>query len=231
MTDNPNTPYVLMAELGHVLSSPIRLRLIHLLCQCDRTVEKLAEVMNEPVANVSHHLQLLQKSHVAATTRLGRNVAYGIANDGVRRFWQIYRDFAGDALAELQVHAGALAVRRGKRGGTVDRNALAALLKSDAVIVIDVRPREEYDAGHLPGALSWPLPEILDRIPELPAGKTIVIYCRGPYCLLGDAAQEQLSKRSIQTLRLDVGVIDWNNAGLPIQRSPGYKPLVKRPES
>jgi rhodanese-related sulfurtransferase len=231
MTDNPNTPYTLMAELGHVLSSPVRLRIIHLLCQCDRTVDKLAEVMKEPVANVSHHLQLLQKAHLVSTTRIGRHVAYGIAGDGVRRFWQTYRDFAGEALAELQVHAGALAARRGKRGGTVDRNGLAALLKSDAVIVIDVRPREEYDAGHLPGALSWPLSEILDHIPELPAGRTVVIYCRGPYCLLGDAAQEQLAARSIHALRLDVGVVDWVNAGLPVRRSPGYKPLVKRPDS
>lgn len=221
-------PFTLTAELGHVLSSPSRLRLIHLLCQCDRTVEKLAEAMKEPVANVSHHLQVLLKAHIVATTRIGRHVAYGLASDDVRRFWQIYRDFARDHLAELQILGGALAIQRTKLGGTVDTRALRSLINSDAVLVVDVRPREEYDASHIVGAVSIPLAELEGRMDELPSDKTIVLYCRGPYCLLGDSAQEQLSARSIHAIRLDSGLIDWTNAGLPVESSPGYEPLVKR---
>jgi rhodanese-related sulfurtransferase len=228
MIGDPMAPFALTAELGHVLSSPSRLRLIHLLCQCDRTVEKLAEAMSEPVANVSHHLQVLQKAHILTTTRMGRHVAYGLASDDVRRFWQVYRDFARDHLAELQILGGALAVQRTKLGGTVDLRALKSLLASDAVIVVDVRPREEYDAGHIVGALSIPLPELEGRIEELPREKTIVLYCRGPYCLLGDSAQQQFAARSIHAIRLDSGLIDWANAGLPVESSPGYEPLVKR---
>jgi rhodanese-related sulfurtransferase len=228
MIGDPMAPFVLTAELGQVLSSPSRLRLIHLLCQCDRTVEKLAEAMKEPVANVSHHLQVLLKAHILVTTRIGRHIAYGIASDDVRRFWQIYRDFARDHLAELQLLGGALAVQRTKLGGTVDLRALKSLIATDAVLVVDVRPREEYDAGHIVGAISIPLAELDTRIEELPREKTIVLYCRGPYCLLGDSAQLQFSARSIHAIRLDSGLIDWANAGLPIESSPGYEPLVKR---
>jgi rhodanese-related sulfurtransferase len=228
MTGDPMAPFVLTAELGHVLSSPSRLRLIHLLCQCDRTVEKLAEAMKEPVANVSHHLQVLLKAHMVATTRIGRHVAYGIASNDVRHFWQIYRDFARDHLAELQLLGGALAVQRTKLGGTIDLRALRSLISTDAVLVVDVRPREEFDAGHIVGAISIPLAELDDRIKDLPREKTIVLYCRGPYCLLGDSAQQQFAAQSIHAIRLDSGLIDWANAGLPVEASPGYEPLVKR---
>jgi rhodanese-related sulfurtransferase len=228
MIADPMAPFNLTAELGHVLSSPSRLRLIHLLCQCDRTVEKLAEAMNEPVANVSHHLQVLLKAHIVVTTRIGRRIAYGLASDDVRRFWQMYRDFARDHLAELQILGGALAAQRTKLGGTVDHRTLTTLIASGAVLVVDVRPREEFDAAHIVGAVSIPLAELEQRIDELPLEKTVVLYCRGPYCLLGDTAQQKLIARSIHAIRLDSGLIDWANAGLPIESSPDYEPLVKR---
>lgn len=228
--NDPLAPYNAIAELGQVLGSPQRLRLIHLLCQCDRTVEQLAEVMKEPMANVSHHLQLMKKVRLVTTHRMGRHIAYGIADDAVRKFWQAYRDFGADRVAELQLLTGALAAQRSKRGGTVDRKSLTNLLKNDAVVLLDVRPREEYDAGHLPGAISFPLSELMQRINELPRKKTIVLYCRGPYCLLGDAAQEALATKAITALRLEDGVVDWSNADLPLKKSPGYKPLIKRNE-
>ncbi len=223
-------PYALLAELGQVLGNAQRLRIIHLLCQCDRTVEELAQAMKEPTANVSHHLQLLKKVELVRTTRHGRHIAYGVGDEAVRKFWRSYREFGAERLTGLQLLTGALAAQRTKRGGTIDRQSLAALIKKDAVVLLDVRPKEEYDAGHLPGAISFPLSELMRRIHELPSKKTVVLYCRGPYCLLGDAAQEQLAAKAISSLRLADGVVDWAQAGLPVKTTPGHKPLIKRNE-
>jgi rhodanese-related sulfurtransferase len=224
--DDPQTPYELIATLGHVLASPQRLRLIHILTQCDRTVEDLAEAIQQPVANVSHHLQLLLKVNLVSKRRMGRHIAYGIADESVKAFWLQYRDYSATRLAELQQLFAGLAAQRSKRGGTISREALSDLIKKDAVVLVDVRPREEFDADHLPGAISIPLTELIERAGELPADKIVVIYCRGPYCLLGDTAQQQLATRAIRALRLSEGVKDWVAAGLSHKRSPGHKPLL-----
>lgn len=225
--DDPQAPYELMAALGHVLSSPQRLRLLHLLCQCDRTVEDLAKAMEQPLANVSHHLQLLHKVNLVAKRRLGRHIAYGLADESVRDFWLQYRDYCGTRLAELQQLFNHLNSRRSQHGGTVSREVLTDLLKKEAVVLVDVRPREEFDADHLPGAISIPLAELIQRAGELPKDKLVVLYCRGPYCLLGDTAQQQLAAHSIRALRLNEGVKDWAAAGLPHKRTPGHQPLLQ----
>jgi rhodanese-related sulfurtransferase len=224
--DDPQAPYELIATLGHVLSSPQRLRLLHILCQCDRTVEDLASAINQPVANVSHHLQLLHKANLVAKRRLGRHIAYGLADDSVKEFWLRYRDYSATRLAELQQLFASLAAQRSQRGGTISREGLNDLIRKDAVVLVDVRPKEEYDADHLPGAISIPLANLIERAGELPADKIVVLYCRGPYCLLGDTAQAQLSARAIRALRLTEGVKDWASAGLPHKRSPGHKALL-----
>jgi rhodanese-related sulfurtransferase/DNA-binding transcriptional ArsR family regulator len=227
---DPNTPYRVIAELGRVLSSPQRVRLLHLLCQCDRTVEELAGAMNESVANVSHHLQLLKKSQLVVSHRLDRRIAYGLADEEVAAFWRTYRDFCSERLPELRVVWGELAEKRRALGGSITRADLVKLLKQGEVVLIDVRPREEYEAGHITGAISIPHSELMDRLQELPRHKKIVLYCRGPYCLLGDAVQEKLANKLIKSLRLADGTIDWKGAGLPIRRAPGFKPLIKRNE-
>jgi rhodanese-related sulfurtransferase len=224
--DDPQAPYELIATLGHVLSSPQRLRLLHILCQCNRTVEDLAKAIDQPVANVSHHLQLLRKANLVATRRIGRHIAYGVADESVKEFWLHYRDYSATRLAELQQLFASLTAQRTQRGGTISREALNDLITKNAVVLVDVRPREEFDTDHLPGAISIPLPELIDRASELPADKLIVLYCRGPYCLLGDTAQQQLAARAIRALRLNEGVKDWAAAGLPIKRTPGHKSLL-----
>jgi rhodanese-related sulfurtransferase len=230
LANDPNTPYRTIADLGRVLSSPPRVRLIHLLCQCDRTVEDLASAMGEPVANISHHLQQLKKAHLVVSRRLDRRIAYGLADERVRAFWIYYRDFCAGRLPELRLLTGELAAARQVRGGTVTRVEFNRLLKKGGVLLIDLRPREEYEAGHLPGAVSIPHDELMDRLQELPRSKTVVLYCRGPYCLLGDRVQEKLAAREIASLRLLEGAVDWQEAGLPVRRAPGFKPLIQRNE-
>jgi rhodanese-related sulfurtransferase len=227
-TRDPNAPYRVISELGRALSSPQRVRLIHLLCQCDRTVEDLATLMGETVANISHHLQVLKQAHIVTATRLDRRIAYGIVDETVIQFWQRYRNFAAAHLTEMQVITGELAEQRSRRGGTVTRTELLKLLRKGEAVLIDLRPREEYDAGHIDGARSIPLAELMQRIKELPRNKTVVLYCRGPFCLLGDAAQEKLADKSIMARRLEDGIVDWQGAGLRVKRSAAYKPLVKR---
>jgi rhodanese-related sulfurtransferase/DNA-binding MarR family transcriptional regulator len=225
---DPNAPYRVIAELGRALSSPQRVRLLHLLCQCDRTVEELATVMGETLANISHHLQVLKQAHLVTSSRLDRRIAYGIVDDGVKEFWRRYRNFATDHLTEMRVITGELSAQRRERGGTMSRVDLLKLLRKGEVVLVDLRPREEFDAGHIEGALSIPLAELMQRLKELPKDKTVVLYCRGPLCLLGDAAQEKLADRSILARRLEDGIIDWQAAGLPIKRSAAHKPLIKR---
>lgn len=224
--NDPQLPYDLIAQLGSVLSSPQRVRILHLLCQCDRTVEELAKAMNQPVANVSHHLQLMRNANLVAARRMGRHIAYGVPSEEVKNFWVNYRDFSATRLAELDRLTGALAAQRTKRGGIINRDTIKELLKKNAVVLVDVRPREEYDASHLPGAISVPLPELMDHMKELSANQIIVLYCRGPYCLLGDVAQEKLAAAAIRALRLNEGAVDWAVAGLSVEHSPGHTPLI-----
>lgn len=228
IASDPNAPYRVIAELGRALSSPQRVRLIHLLCQCDRTVEDLATTMGETIANISHHLQVLKQAHLVIATRLDRRIAYGLADESVRVFWERYRNFAAARSTEMRVIAGELAEQRSRHGGTVTRTELVKLLRKGEAVLIDLRPREEFEAGHIGGALSIPLGELMHRIKELPSNKTVVLYCRGPYCLLGDAAQEKLAAKAIVARRLEDGIVDWHAAGLPVKRAATYKPLGKR---
>lgn len=212
------------AKMGHALASPQRVRLLHVLSQGERTVEEIAKVMRLSIANVSHHLQLLRRVRLVASRKEGRFVTYALAGPEVIRFWLGYRDFCAERMAELQVMKKALELQRQARG-SVDRASLQRLIAQGKVLLLDLRTPAEFDAGHLPGAVSCPVEELSGRIPKLPKGKTVVLYCRGPLCYLGDMAQEQLLARGIPSLQLTDGVVEWSQAGLPVDRSPHYQPL------
>jgi rhodanese-related sulfurtransferase len=112
-----------------------------------------------------------------------------------------------------------------KSRGAVDRDSLHKLIKKGEAVLLDLRPKEEYDAGHLPEAVSCPFGDLAECFKRLPVGKIVVLYCRGPHCVMGDMAQEQLAARGIKALQLSDGVIEWASAGLPVKRSPSYKSL------
>ena len=217
-----------LAKLGNALSSPQRLRLLNLLCQSERTVETIAKAMNLSVATVSHHLQHLSRVRLVASRKVGRHVTYALADAEVTAFWLQYRDFCAGWLAEFQVMRDALVAQR-KARGVVDREALQKLIKKGTVALLDLRPELEFDAGHLPGALSCPIEQLADRLKNIPAGKTLVLYCRGPLCLLADIAQEQLAARGITALQFSDGVAEWASAGLPVKRSASYRSLFPTP--
>jgi rhodanese-related sulfurtransferase len=214
------TLYQLFARIGQALSSPRRLELLDLLAQAPRTVEELAREANMSVANTSQHLQRLKQAQLVTETREGIYMRYHLADPAVARLWLELRAVAEQQLAEVR---DALAAYRSRQHEFehVSAEALRERLQNGAVILLDVRPRAEYDAGHLPGARSVPLEELEERLGELPGDLPVVAYCRGPYCVFADEALALLSERGWQVARLEEGVVEWQQAGYPVVSHSG----------
>ena len=218
---NPNRSfkdaiYEQFARLGMAVSSPKRLELLDLLCQAPRTVEALAREANLSLANASQHLQVLRAARLLEVEREGRFVVYRIADERVCDFFRAMRTLAESRLAEVERIA-----RRFLEGRDdmepVDGETLLKRAQEGAVTVLDVRPVEEYEAGHLPGALSIPFEELEQRLAELPRDQEIVAYCRGPYCVLSVQAVETLRAKGFRAVRLTDGPPDWRARGLPLE--------------
>jgi len=217
---NPNRAfkdaiYEQFARIGKAVSSPKRLELLDLLCQGERTVEVLAKESGLTVANASQHLQVLRAARLVAAEKEGLFVIYRLADQTVCEFFRTMRVLAESQLAEVdQIKRRFLEGREGMQ--PVDREALLDLVREEAVTVLDVRPVEEYNAGHILGALSIPLKELKQHLAELPRDQEIVAYCRGPYCVLSVQAVEMLRARGFQAVRLEEGIQDLRAMGFPI---------------
>lgn len=209
--------YEQFARVGKVTGHPKRLELLDLLCQGERTVEELARASRLKVTTASAQLQVLRRARLVVVRRDGRHVYYGIADDSVCRLLQAVQEVAGSQLSEVSE-----TVRRHFEARDpvepIDSRELRRRIESDDdVIVVDVRPREEYEAGHITGAVSIPLDELADRLDELPEDAEIVAYCRGPYCVLAPEAVEQLHQAGRTVRRLEVGFPEWRLADLPTE--------------
>ena len=217
---NPNRAfkdaiYEQFARIGKAVSSPKRLELLDLLCQGPRTVEVLAKESGLTVANASQHLQILRAARLVAAEKEGLFVSYRLADQTVCEFFRAMRVLAESRLAEVeQIKRRFLEGREGME--PVDRQALLELVRKEAVTVLDVRPVEEYNAGHIPGAISIPLKELRLRLMDLPRDQEIVAYCRGPYCVLSIQAVEMLRAQGFQAVRLEEGIQDLRALGFPI---------------
>ncbi|HVZ32258.1 MAG TPA: metalloregulator ArsR/SmtB family transcription factor [Polyangiaceae bacterium] len=214
--------YEQFSRLGKAVSAPKRLELLDLLCQSPRTVEALAEQAALSVANASQHLQVLRAARLVTAEKKGLYVEYRIADDGVSRFFVALRALAGARLAEIHQVTREYFEARGAIE-PIDGNELLRRAKAGDVTVLDVRPREEYRAGHIPGALSIPLEELKSRLKELPKDRDIVAYCRGPYCVMAVDAVELLRKKGFEAQRMEQGVADWRARGWRIE-SEGANP-------
>jgi rhodanese-related sulfurtransferase len=203
--------YEQVARIGKAASSPKRLELIELLCQGEKSVETLARETSISMKLASAHLRELRAAHLVETEKQGKNVIYRIANRAVADFWVAIRSLAEDRLVELRLALTQIASNL-KELAPQDRDGLAKLAKKGEVVVLDVRPTSEYEAAHLPFARSIPLDELKNRLAELPAGKTVVAYCRGPYCLMAHDAVELLRQQGFDALRLPEGVAEWGIA-------------------
>lgn len=213
--------YEQFARIGKAISNPSRLELLDLLCQGPRTVEALAREAGLGLANTSQHLKALREARLVEAEKSGLFVTYRLADEQVCQFFRSLRSLAEERLAEVaEITSRFLDARQGLR--PVDRQQLLAKVRDGAVTVLDVRPPEEYRAGHLPGALSVPLKELERRLADLPHGREIVAYCRGPYCVLAVEAVEYLRERGFAAFRLEESVQDWQAMGYPV--ATGEKP-------
>ena len=217
---NPNrlfkdSIYEQFSRIGKAVSSPKRLELLDLLCQGERTVDVLAKESGLTVANASQHLQVLRATRLVEAEKVGLFVTYRLADDAVCEFFRTMRVLAESRLAEVeQIKRRFLEGREGME--PVDRDALIKRVHEGTVIVLDVRPTEEYQAGHIPGAISIPLKELQRHLSELPQDQEIAAYCRGPYCVLAVQAVEMLRTKGYKAVRLEEGILDWRAMGFPI---------------
>lgn len=200
--------YEQVARIAKAVSSPKRLELIELLCQSPKTVEALAREAEISVKLVSAHLKELKSARLVEGERQGKYIVYRLTSDDVARFWVTTRQLAEDRLFELQEALRQLSVASHEWIGN-SRKELLAKARSGEVIVIDVRPGDEYEAGHFPFARSMPLDELKARLAELPKDKPVIAYCRGPFCLMSSDAVKLLRQKGYQALQLREGVAEW----------------------
>jgi rhodanese-related sulfurtransferase len=208
------------ARVGKALASARRLELIELLAQGTRTVEELASETAQSVANTSQHLQVLRQAQLVETQREGTYIRYRLADERVAGLWLALREVGESRLAEV----GRIVSTYLKDRSTlqaIDSEELRRRLKEGSAVVLDVRPAIEYEAGHIAGARSMPLGELAQRLKELPKAKTIVAYCRGPYCVFADEAASLLSAKGFRALRLEGGFPDWKFEGGAVAQGTG----------
>jgi rhodanese-related sulfurtransferase len=211
-----NQLYEQFARLGKALASPHRLELLDVLAQCERTVEALAQETGMSVANASQHLQVLRAAHLVEVRREGVSMYYRLADESVFKMWQAVRTVGEAQLAEIDRVVQTFLQDR-TRLQPMGAHELLRHLSDDQIVLLDVRPAEEYEASHLPQARSIPVTELEARLAELPADREIVAYCRGPYCVFADEAVTLLRARGYSARRLEQGVPEWRALGLPVE--------------
>jgi rhodanese-related sulfurtransferase/DNA-binding transcriptional ArsR family regulator len=200
------------ARIGKAVANERRLEILDLLAQGERTVEELAMEVSQSVANTSQHLQVLKQAQLVEARREGTFVRYRLADERVMRLGVALREVAEARLAEVGRLVDSYFADRSTLQG-IDSKELRRRLKEGTAVVLDVRPAIEYEAGHIAGARSIPISELAARLKELPKSKTIVAYCRGPYCVFADEAVVLLSRKGFKALRLENGFPEWKLEG------------------
>ena len=207
-----------LARIGAALSSAVRIELLELVAQTERSVEQLAGLTGATVANVSQHLQKLRQAGLVVGRKDGQYVRYRLAGDEVVRLLEALGRVGEVYLADVE-RIVRLYLAQKDELEPVPAQELLTRARSGLVTVLDVRPPEEFAAGHLPGAVNIPVHELEKRLKELPKGREVVAYCRGPYCLMSYDAVALLRKRGVKARRLEAGLPEWRTAGLPVERA------------
>jgi rhodanese-related sulfurtransferase len=206
------------ARIGKALANPHRLELVDLLAQGERSVEDLAREAGMSVANTSRHLQELKAARLVEVRREGLYGYYRLADERVFGVWRAMRELGEARLAEIDCLVETYLKNRGALEAVCAEELLAKMRES-GVVVLDVRPEEEYRAGHIPGARSVPLERLEAYLEEIPVDQEVVAYCRGPYCVFSDEAVSFLRSQGYRARRLAEGLPDWRAAGMPVESS------------
>lgn len=210
--------YDALVEAAKALANGRRAQLIDVLGQGERSVEELAGEIHQSTANTSQHLQRLVGAGLATSRRSGTRIYYSLSSPTVERLWRALRETAEAHTGELGELVRAYVGDRADLS-MITRDQLLLRLRQGDVVVLDVRPQPEYEAGHIPGAMSVPFSAVKSRLREVPQGSEIVAYCRGPYCLYADEAVRLLMDEGRLATRLEEGFPEWKAAGLPIEKS------------
>lgn len=209
------------ASVAKAMSNPHRLDLLEYLGQGERSVDALSKLVGLSVANASQHLQYLRRAGLVTSQKRGLYVFYSLSGDDVIDLFTALRLTTERHTAEVdRIVSGYFTERDGLEA--VSRNELLTRTKEGLVTVLDVRPADEYETGHLPGAVNIPLTELEKRLDELPKELEVIAYCRGPYCFLVFEAVAELRKKSFKARRLEDGYPEWKAAGLPIETGPSF---------
>ena len=203
------------ARIGKALGSPKRIEILQVLCQGERSVEALAQATGTGLANTSGHLQVLRRSGLVETRKEGTKVFYSLADDDVARFFISLRELARSRLAEVEMLLSAFR-EDPQSGGTMTSDEVLEQVQAGTAQVVDVRPTEEFEAGHIWGAVSIPLDDLGEQAGALSKSKQVVVYSRGPYCPLAFEAAGILSEAGVKASRLDGGFPEWRLEGKPI---------------
>ena len=204
-----DTLFEAIALMGKAFSSPRRLEILDLLAQAPRTVDGLARASEQSMANTSQHLQALHAAGMVTRTREGTSVRYALAGSEALTVWLALRDASVARLAEVERAARDYL---GDEVETIDRTELIERLHRGDVVLVDVRPAEEFEAGHIEGARSIPIAELQDRLAELPADREVVAYCRGPFCAYAHQAVRTLQSAGRRARRMEEGWPEWRLA-------------------
>jgi rhodanese-related sulfurtransferase/predicted transcriptional regulator len=196
-----------IAVMGKAFASPRRLELLDLLAQGPRSVDQLAKSSKQSMANASQHLQALHAAGLVARERDGTKIRYELAGDDVLRLWLALRDTSADRLAEVERSARDYL---GDEVEGIDRQELIKRMRRRDVVLVDVRPTDEFEAGHIEGAQSIPLDQLEERLGELPKGREVIAYCRGPFCVMAHDAVRRLHEEGRRARRLDQGWPEWH---------------------
>lgn len=204
-----------LAAVAQALGSGRRAEIVDVLAQGERSVDEIAGEISQTVANTSHHLRVLAHAGLVRSRREGTRVIYRLASEQVAELWSAVREVAVRHLAEVSLLADEYL---GERDGVEQLSAaeLEERIARGTVVVLDVRPGREYEAGHIAGARSAPIDDLDAIVAELPRRREIVAYCRGPYCVYADDAVRLLRARGLTARRLDVGYPEWRRAGRPV---------------
>jgi rhodanese-related sulfurtransferase len=205
-----DTLFEAIALMGKGFASPRRHELLDLLAQAPRTVDELARASEQSTANTSQHLQALHAAGLVTRTREGTSVRYALAGDEVLSLWLALRGASAARLAEVERAAREYL---GEDVDAIDRDELVARMRKGDVVLVDVRPTEEFEAGHIEGARSIPIDELEDRLAELPMDREVVAYCRGPFCAYAHDAVRRLESSGRRARRLEEGWPEWRLTG------------------
>ncbi len=204
-----------LARVGQALSNPHRLRLLSLLGHGDKPVEVLAQRIGQSLAATSAHLKVLRACHLVRTRRDGKHVIYGVADSKVLTLWLALREAAEAHLPEVR-ELMRLYRRHPERLERLDTDAVVALARDGEITLLDLRPPDEYAAGHLPGARSIPFAGLEACLAELPRDRRVVAYCRGPYCVMAVEGTAKLLAHGLTATRLPEGALEWRAQGRPL---------------